>query len=64
VARLRANVIAHHWLDAGRLLVSHGPTGLVEWDVDTGAVEVVTRVRPRTGVGRYWSASVAADLAR
>lgn len=62
VARLRSGVLVHAWLDGDRLLVSHGPSGLVVWDVGTGAVELVTRVRPRTGVGRYWSASVATDL--
>jgi hypothetical protein len=62
VARLRSGLLVHAWLDGYRLLVSHGPSGLVVWHVDTGSVELVTRVPPRTGAGRYWSASVATDL--
>ena len=62
VARLRSGVLTHAWLEGDRLLVSHGPSGLVVWDVRTGAAELATRVRPRTGAGRYWSASVATDL--
>jgi len=62
VARLRSGLLTHAWLDGDRLLVSHGPSGLVVWNVGTGAVELVTRVRPRTGAGRYWSASVATEL--
>lgn len=62
VARLRAGVILQQWLDADRVLVSHGPTGLLSWDVGTGAVKAVTRVRPRTGDQRYWSLALAADL--
>jgi len=62
VARLRSGILVHAWLGGDRLLVSHGPSGLVVWNIGTGAVELVTRVRPRTGAGRYWSASVATDL--
>ncbi len=65
VARLRAGVgFPRGWLDDDSLFFYDETRGLLVWDVTSGAVGTLTRVRPGTRPDSYWTASVAVDLMR
>lgn len=65
IARLGApfsSTIAQGWLDANRVLLTLDPVGLVAWNVATGKVQALTKVRPAVQPDSWWSLSVALDL--
>jgi hypothetical protein len=52
------------WLDEDTVWFYEGSRGLLTWNVTTGEVGTLTRVRRGTRPDSYWTASVAIDLMR
>ena len=52
------------WWDRDTVWFSEGSRGLLTWNVDSGQVRRLTRVRPAARDETYWSASVASNLMR
>ncbi len=50
------------WLDANRVLLTLNEVGLVAWNVDTGEVQALTKVRPAVQPDSWWTLTVALDL--
>lgn len=50
------------WWDEDTAWFYEGSQGLLTWDVVTGEIGTLVRVRPGTRRDSYWSASVAVDL--
>jgi hypothetical protein len=52
------------WLDEDTVFFYEGSRGLLSWDVLTGDVGAITRVRPGSRPDSWWTTSVAEDLMR
>ena len=65
IARLAtpfSSTIPVGWLDADRVLLTLNEVGLVAWNVDSGEVQALTKVRPALQPDSWWTIAVALDL--